>query len=408
MHLGKKRINKWITVSLLLCLACGGGSGDDSGGSTNSPDEAQVTLAAIFPNLTFDRPVAMLQHPIDDHRWYVVELGGRVLTVADDQAPVADVFIDIIQQVAVTGEGGLLAMAFHPDFAANGQVYLSYTAPGAPLVSRISQFKSPDAGITADPNTEVILLSVDQPFANHNGGQIGFGRDGYLYIGLGDGGSMGDPRGHAQNVQTLLGAFLRIDVNTSDAIRNKPYAIPPGNPYAAEMDCDSGAGCPEIHAWGFRNPWRWSFDMLTGELWVGDVGQNEWEEIDLLDVDTGRNFGWNLLEGNHCYQADTCDAAGKMPPVAEYDRSLGASVTGGYVYRGSTLPQLAGNYIFGDFISGRIFRLAANSAGNYNLELLLDTDLSIVSFAQDRNGEIYVLDFAGGQIYKVVPAGDKR
>ncbi len=247
-------------------------------------------------------------------------------------------------------------------------------------------------GQTLDPTSEQIILSVDQPFGNHNGGGIAFGNDGYLYIGFGDGGSGGDPLGNGQNTNTLLGAFLRIDVDGS-----APYTIPPDNPFAA------GGGRPEIYAYGFRNPWRWSFDRGTGDLWAGDVGQGLWEEVDRVAL--GGNYGWDIMEGSQCYNAASCDSAGMLPPIAEYSHAEGCSVTGGYVYRGADIPQLEGTYVYGDYCSGRIWGVFYNPAGGPFSQVLLDSGRVISSFAEGHDGELYLLDYTQGSIYRLVDAG---
>jgi uncharacterized repeat protein (TIGR03806 family) len=287
---------------------------------------------------------------------------------------------------------GLLGMAFHPDYANNGFVYLSYTAqPGSGLESRISRFTLNGTTQSLDPASESIVLRVDQPYGNHNGGHIAFGPDGYLYIGLGDGGSGGDPLGNGQNPATLLGAMLRIDVGDGTG----GYSIPPDNPFVG------GGGAPEVYAYGLRNPWRWSFDRSSGALWLGDVGQNAYEEVDIITG--GANYGWNLMEGNHCYPASaSCDSTGLVLPVAEYDHSQGISITGGYVYRGGDLPALAGRYLYADYGSGMIWSLHDNGSGGYSVSELLDTTLNIASFAEDQNGELYVLHL-GGTIHKLAP-----
>jgi glucose/arabinose dehydrogenase len=337
----------------------------------------------------FSLPVALLQTPQQTPHWYVVEKGGRVVRVAGEGAAARTaLFVDISDRVdAGPNEAGLLGMAFPPAFADNGQVYLSYTR-GGPLTSVLSRFSSRDGGLTLDAASEEVLLEVPQPFGNHNGGQIAFGPDGYLYYGLGDGGAGGDPLGHGQNTQTLLGAMLRLDVNGP-----RPYAIPPDNPFAG------GGGRPEIYAWGLRNPWRWSFDRHSGKLWVGDVGQNAWEEIDL--VSRGDNLGWNLWEGNHCFTPEACSREGVVMPVAEYSHALGCSVTGGYVYRGKAAPARFGKYIYGDFCSGTVWEL---DGGNVQAgpRVLLQSGLRISSFAEDRNGELYLLDYGSGGIFRLV------
>lgn len=352
--------------------------------------QSKVALEPLFAEQTFDRPVAMQQLPQGSSDWYVVEKGGTIERVSGEGLRAKrHLFVDLRDRVeSAPNEAGLLGMAFHPDFADNGEVFLSYTRAN-PLASVLSRFISHDGGLTLDPASEVVLLTVPQPYSNHNGGQIAFGPDGYLYYGLGDGGAAGDPQGNGQNTDTLLGAMLRLDVDGG-----APYAIPPDNPFAG------GGGRPEIYAWGLRNPWRWSFDRQSGALWVGDVGQNEWEEID--KVSRGDNLGWNRWEGSHCYAADTCVAAGMVMPVIDYPHSQGCSVTGGYVYRGKALPALQGQYLYGDFCSGHIWELDSGNPQE-GARILLLSAKRIASFAEDREGELYVLDYASGRIYRLVP-----
>lgn len=392
---------------LALCAAMAACSADDRtkasdftgevpAGCAEEDAKAQtIGLERMFKSVPFNEPLAMLQALGDTSRWYVVEKAGRVL-VFDNRPDVvrSEVFADILERVqARYSESGLLGMAFHPDFARNGQVFLSYTTHGTPLVSRVSRFLSRDGGRTLDAATETVLLELPQPYANHNGGQIEFGPDGFLYMGFGDGGAGGDPRGNGQNVDTLLGAMLRIDVD-----KGKPYAIPPDNPFAQANK--EGGGRPEIYAWGLRNPWRWSFDRATGELWVGDVGQNAWEEID--KVVRGGNYGWAIREGAHCYGTERCRTEGLIDPVAEYGHDEGCSVTGGYVYRGKAIPALQGAYLYGDFCSGRVWTLCQ---GKGPPRLLMNTGLNIGSFAEGLDGEVYVLQFGEkGAVYRLVAA----
>jgi glucose/arabinose dehydrogenase len=395
----KTKIAWSVSLVLLWVVACSSGSNESN--STNQPagtPPPAAAIAAAFPNLEFTQPVALLQSPLEQQRWYVVERAGAVRTFAGTNTTATTIFIDITDRVASQGEGGLLGMAFAPDFGATGALYLSYTGPGTPLTSHISRFTSLDDGLSADPLTEENILSVDQPFTNHNGGWIAFGPgDGFLYIGFGDGGSTGDLAGNGQNTQTLLGAILRLDVDHTEA--GKPYAIPIDNPFFNSTGCESSGDCREIFAWGFRNPWRGSFDAPTGDLWIGDVGQNAWEEIDL--VLAGGNYGWNILEGNHCYNAATCVSTGLIPPETEYDHSTGSSVTGGYIYRGTEIPEFFGDYIYGDFISGRIWRLIDAIHGGRQSEPIVDTGLNISAFAQDNNGEIYIISYSDGQIFRL-------
>ena len=356
---------------------------------------ATVVTQRVFPGLTFSSPVALLQAPGDATRWFVVEQGGTVRVFANvASVAVSSVFVSV-PGVTSGGEMGLLGMAFHPGFPGVPRVYLSYTTTVAgTLRSRVSEMTSSDGGLTLTAGSERVLLTIDQPFSNHNGGNIAFGPDGLLYAGFGDGGSGGDPLDNGQSLSTLLGKMLRIDVDGG-----QPYAIPGGaggNPFAGNPLCNldgTGSGsCPEIFAWGFRNPWRWSFDRQTGQLWAGDVGQNAWEEIDV--VVRGGNYGWRFREGAHCYAPSSgCPTAGLVEPVSEYGRSLGSSVTGGFVYRGGAIPGLSGSYVFGDFASGRIW--TPDPQGGLAPVQLAATNHLISSFGEDQDGELYVVDYAG-------------
>jgi glucose/arabinose dehydrogenase len=293
------------------------------------------------------------------------------------------VFLDIRDHVDFGGEKGLLGLALAPAFAQTGVFFIDYTRPG-PLRTEISSFTS--NGTVANKASEVVVLEIAQPYDNHNGGQVAFGPDGYLYVGMGDGGSGGDPQRNGQNKTALLGKVLRIDVSD----RTK-YRVPSDNPFAA------GGGRGEIWAYGLRNPWRFSFDTATGALWLGDVGQNAWEEIDV--VSRGANYGWNIMEATHCY-ASSCSAAGLTLPVFEYGHDLGCSVTGGFVDRGAA-PDLRGVYMFGDYCSGRIWGLRYDG-GVVASAQIATAGFSIGSFAQDRAGEVYVLQYgSAGGIYKI-------
>lgn len=355
-------------------------------------EQIDLSLQHVHTGLVFAQPVGLLQAPNDSSRWFVLEKAGRLIVFDDTLGTTSkSVFLDIRDRVDSSfGESGLLGMAFHPEFASNGFVFVSYTSSGNPLQSRVSRFRSMDGGLTVDSASEQVLLAVDQPFANHNGGWIGFGPDGLLHIGLGDGGSGGDPLGHGQNTDSLLGSVLRIDVDGP-----APYGIPADNPFVG-----GAGGRPEIYAWGVRNPWRWSFDQSTGTLWAGDVGQQSWEEIDI--VERGGNYGWNRREGAHCYGAPECDGAGLIDPITEYAHSQGCSVTGGYVYRGGAIPALDGVYVWGDYCSGRVWGLEYDEQGNPSPTVLLDSGHLISSFGQGHDGEIYLLAFAAGEIYKLV------
>ncbi len=365
---------------------------------------AEIELQRAFSPLTFDKPLALLQAPGDDSRWYVVEQGGYVHTFTGGQQS-ATLFADIsdrVQGVAYQGdERGLLGMAFPPDFATSRKVYLSYTRK-PDSASVISRFSSD--GISLDPGSEEVILTVAQPGSNHNGGNIAFGPDGYLYIGFGDGGGAGDQNNNAQNTANLLGAMLRIDVSRS--ANGKPYAIPADNPFASSSGCGSGAGCPEIWAWGLRNPWRWSFDRVTGKLWAADVGQDAWEEVNV--VEKGGNYGWRCYEGNHAYNTDGCEAPERyVAPLAEHghgDRT-NYSITGGYVYRGAAIPALRGTYIYGDFVSSVVRGLSVEPGSRPQELLEASYKYAISSFGEGNDGELYLVDYKSGHLFRIVPKG---
>ncbi|MEP7002998.1 MAG: PQQ-dependent sugar dehydrogenase [Chloroflexota bacterium] len=333
-------------------------------------------------NLTFNSMTGLFQAA--DGRWYVLEQTGRILTFRDGDASAA-VFLDIRDHVESGGEKGLLGFAFASNFAQSGVFFLDYTR-GGPLRTQISSFTSDR--LVADKASEVVILEIGQPFDNHNGGQLAFGPDGYLYIGMGDGGSAGDPQRNGQNRNALLGKILRIDVSDRTRYRN-----PSDNPFA------SGGGRGEIYAIGMRNPWRFSFDTETGVLWVADVGQNEYEEIDL--VSRGGNYGWNVMEGLHCYNVARCDMTGLSLPIFEYAHSLGCSVTGGFVHHGAG-PDLRGVYLYADYCSGRLWGIRYQDGRVAAQAQLATTGFSVGSLGQGRDGEVYVLQYgSGGRIYKV-------
>ena len=350
-----------------------------------STGRVQIRLTPVYQSAgSFSRPIFATQAPGDSSRWYVVEQAGRVRVFDDTPNPgQATTAIDL-RSIVDDGpnEAGLLSMAFHPDFATNRYVYLSYTT-GSPLTSRVVRYTADATGATFDASTDFEIFSVRQPFGNHNGGMIAFGQDGHLYLALGDGGSGGDPNGNGQNINTVLGAILRFDVDGGS-----PYAIPPTNPFAQTQGAD------EIFAWGLRNPWRFSFDRVTGELWAGDVGQGRLEEVDLIEL--GGNYGWNIREGDTCYNSNNCDTAGLIDPVAVYGRSEGVSITGGYVYRGTNIPGLVGVYLYADFSSGRLWGLFEDpNTGDREPDVLLNTGLNVASFAEGNDGEVYVVAFDG-------------
>lgn len=391
-----------LVFGLATIGACGGGGSGDDGtiGPANPPVSSTpvISTSHVFTALpAFTNPTAMRQAPGDSTRWFVAEKSGVIRVFANNaSSSSASTFLDIRAIVASAGEGGLLGFAFHPGFPATPEVYVSYTG-GSPFRSFVSRFFSTDGGQTLNPLTQEILVINPQPETNHNGGDLAFGPDGYLYIGFGDGGGGGDPYENGQDTMNLHGAIVRIDVDAGAL-----YEIPADNPFAANAPCVMGVGaadCPEIFAWGFRNPWRFSFDAVTSRLWAGDVGQGAWEEIDLVEL--GENYGWNDREGAHCFDPNPGCADTFRDPHAEYDHGLGRSVTGGYVYRGSELPDLVGWYVFGDFVTGRIFAFEQSSAAGVVPDVLLESGLSIVSFAEDNNGELFVLDYVVGTIHKV-------
>lgn len=320
-------------------------------------------------------------------RLFVVEQRG-VVRVLRDGVLLPHPFLDIAARVRAGGEQGLLGLAFHPRYRETGRYFVNYTRvpDGATVVAEYRVSEDPNRSEAA----ERVLLVVPQPYANHNGGMLAFGPDGFLYVALGDGGAAGDPGNRAQNPEELLGKILRLDVDRPGTTR--PYGIPPDNPFAR------GGGRPEVFALGLRNPWRFSFDRRTGELWVGDVGQNRWEEIDVIRP--GGNYGWRIMEGRHCFQPPVgCPTQGLVPPVAEYRLAEGrCSVIGGYVYRGRRMPDLVGTYLFGDYCSGEVFVLVQG-----RVQVLLRTPFRISSFGEDEDGELYVVDHQGA-VHRLVPA----
>lgn len=369
------------------------------------PAPAQAQLRATLLATGFNRPNNVVIDPVVPGAVYVVDQAGVVrafLNGAERPSP----FLNVSSLISTGGEQGLLGMAFPPDAATTGRVFVHYTNSSGNSVVRRYTRSSADP-MVLDPASAFALQwpktgggrqgFITQDFANHNGGNLAFGPDGYLYIGMGDGGSGDDPNHRAQNPQSLLGKMLRIDVNGATGATR--YAIPASNPFAGGAPCDNDTGaftanCPEIYAYGFRNPWRWSFDSGSGELWVGDVGQNNWEEVDR--VVRGGNYGWRCREGAHAYNASCGPNAGTaIDPVAEYDHSQGVSITGGHVYRGSAIPGLAGRFVFGDFGSGRIWHVARDATPTQQFTTGFDSGLSIASFAQDAAGEIYVVNFGG-------------
>jgi glucose/arabinose dehydrogenase len=349
---------------------------------TDFPDPAEFSWNLVAED--FSNSLGMASLYDNSNILYILEQEG-VIKVVQDGAVLPTDFLDIQDRVGSnSSEQGLLGIALDPDYKNNREFYLNYTNNQGNTV--ISRFVAEEGYLTALPSSEQILLSQNQPYANHNGGNLVFGPDGFLYIGLGDGGSGGDPQGNAQNTNTLLGKMLRIAVSGQDA-----YAIPADNPYA------NGGGRAEIWATGLRNPWRYSFDRLTGDLFIADVGQGNWEEINFLTSPAapGENFGWDYREGSHPYEGTPPGGLEFVDPIAEYDHSQGCSVTGGYVYRGQNLPEWNGVYFFGDYCSGVIWGLLPAAGGGWNMEVLFETGQNISSFGEDAFGEIYLISLDG-------------
>lgn len=365
----------------------------------NSSAAVNISLSAALAGAQFTQPVQVTHAGDGSGRLFVVQQDGKVMIIKNGQL-LATPFLDVSNLVILGGERGLLGLAFHPDFPTTPYFYLNYTrtSDGATVIARYSLSLDPDQ---ADASSAYILLTIAQPYSNHNGGQLLFSPvDGYLYIGMGDGGSGGDPQNRAQNLDTLLGKMLRLDVDSAS-----PYAIPADNPYV------NLPGLDEIWASGLRNPWRFSFDRLTGDLYIADVGQGAWEEVDFQAASTpgGLNFGWRCREGRHDYNFEpSCQPLTLIEPVAEYDHSLGCSITGGFVYRGHQYPNLTGRYFFGDYCSGRIWSIYQTSTDPIAFstpEMLLISSRNISSFGEDEAGELYVVDLKGS-VHQLVQLPD--
>ncbi len=325
-------------------------------------------------------------------RLFIVSQDGKIF-IYQNGAVLPTPFLDVSALVTRdASERGLLGLAFHPKYAQNGLFFIDYTDVNGDTAVARYKVSASDPNV-ADPSSAQIILSVPQPYANHNGGNVIFGPDDYLYIGLGDGGSEGDPLGNGQNPQTMLSKILRIDVDNGT-----PYGIPADNPYV-----NNPSLVKEAWAWGLRNPWRFNFDRATGDLYIGDVGQNQWEEIDFQPADSkgGENYGWNIMEATHKYSGAPAPAD-LVAPIFEYPHSQGCAVTGGYVYRGSALPDLQGVYFFSDYCFGTIWASYRDDSGKWNTNVFLDTHLTVTSFGQDDDGELYVTTGGGGTVLKLV------
>jgi quinoprotein glucose dehydrogenase len=368
--------------------------------AADAKEEAlDVSVERAFPELSFERPIVVTHANDGSDRVFVAEQEGIIKVFPNDQdIEEADVFLDIEDQVVYRdskNEEGLLGFAFHPKYKTNGHFFVYYTTADADLTSVVTRFTlSKDDPGKADPKSEVELLRVKQPYWNHNGGTLAFGPDGMLYVALGDGGNGGDPHRNGQNLTTLLGSILRIDVDHQDDGKN--YAIPKDNPFVGKTIVSGRAKdkevavAPEIYAYGFRNVWRLSFDQKTGSLWAADVGQGLWEEINI--VQSGGNYGWNMREAQHWFRPDGNDTQeGLIDPIWEYHHDIGKSITGGSVYRGRRVPELVGKYVYADYVSGLLWALDYNAAsgsvqGNYSIT---GKNQPIMSFGEDQSGEIY-------------------
>jgi glucose/arabinose dehydrogenase len=386
-----RRIATFFWAALLVgSLANCGGSKVTSAAPSSISIATQVLVTGLSSPLD-------LEHPNDSSgRLFVVEQGGTI-RIIQNGALLPQPFLDISSKVVVDGEMGLLGVTFHPNFATNRKFYVNYVRNNVgQFQSVIAEYQASAANLNfSDPATERILLTVDQVsnFNNHKAGQLAFGADGFLYFGLGDGGSGGDPFGHGQNTQILLGKLMRIDVNSTSP--GKQYAIPSDNPFVAS------GGLPEIYAYGFRNPWRFSFDSGTGRLFMADVGQNMFEEIDI--VQKGGNYGWNTMEGFHCFNPSSgCNMAGLSLPIVEIAHPEAEAVIGGFVYHGTAVAGMQGMYIFGD-LSGKIWSLTEGPPNTFTRASLATPGFNISSFGQDALGELYIVDIQNGRVLKIVP-----
>ncbi len=373
--------------------------------SSGPPTPAATTGGAFDPTaveLGFEVAVAGLESPLavahasdGSGRLFVVEQGGRVRIVRDG-ALESRPFLDIADRVLAGGEQGLLGLAFHPDFPDDARLFVNYTDRSGTTI--VSSFSVEDDADVADAASEVQILRIAQPYANHNGGAVAFGPDGMLYVATGDGGSANDPHDNGQRVDTLLGKILRVDVDAADG--EQAYAIPEDNPLADDPDA-----APEIWQTGLRNPWRMSFDTATGDLWIGDVGQGAWEEVNVARAGVGGlNFGWKRMEGVECFQDAGCEDPAYTLPVAEYDHSLGCSVVGGVVYHGTAVPTLVNGYLYADYCSGNFWVLDPSIEGRADARLVLNSGRSISAIGEDEDGEVYATDLSAGELLRIVGA----
>jgi glucose/arabinose dehydrogenase len=353
-------------------------------------------LSFAFPELEFKMPVELVSPEDNTNRIFVVEQSGRIMSFVNKRdVKNATVFLDIVKNVDSGGEKGLLGLAFHPNFKTNGFFYVNYTR-SSPLETVVSRFKANEASPqSADPKSEQVLLRFRQPYSNHNGGKIAFGKDGFLYISTGDGGSGGDPHNNGQDRTSWLGKILRINVDKP--VGTKKYSVPSDNPFRGNED----GYLEEIYAYGLRNVWRFNFDDETGQLWAGDVGQNKIEEVDIIEK--GGNYGWRIMEGEECFKPRDCKKEDLILPIWSYHQgsSTGRSVTGGYVCRDKNLPALNGKYIYGDFVSGNIWALTFSGNKATKNELIVSLPDGLSSFGEDSLKNLYVLSYGSGKVYSI-------
>lgn len=383
------RIRKYYLLLILAVVLIMSSCNETSSDQGSHAAMHQLQFTAAFGGETFDIPVGVRHAGDGSGRLFVVEKPGIISVLSGNiDKPTREVFIDLKHKVNSKGsEQGLLGLAFHPDYNNNGKFYVNYTTNQGTVIE--SYRSRSDGSNLGDPSSGEILLTFKQPFKNHNGGEVAFGPDGYLYIATGDGGSGGDPLGNGQNLETLLGKILRIDVDQKGG--DKLYAIPEDNPFYRNTD----GYREEIYAYGLRNPWRFSFDRDTGKLWAADVGQSTLEEIDIIE--NGHNYGWSTMEGSLCFDPkNNCKQDGITTPIWEYNpEGGGASITGGYVYRGKEIPSLVGKYVFSDFVDGRIWTLSFDGANKAVAEKLELEEFNITSFGEDEAGEIYASLYDG-------------
>ena len=366
----------------------------DSTATSTGANPSPVSVASQRFATGYNRPVFIANAADGSNRLFVVEKSGIIRILKEGQQ-LATPFLDISAIVrSSSNEQGLLGLAFHPEYEKNGRFFVAYTARSGE--NAIAEYRTiPPGSDTANPDSGNLLIAVSDPYPNHNGGMLAFGPDGYLYMSMGDGGSAGDPNGNGQNINAMLGKILRIDINGGG-----DYTIPPGNPFAAHPTARK-----EIWAYGLRNPWRFSFDRKTGDLWIADVGQGKWEEVDFqaAGAEGGLNYGWNIMEGDHCYQpAAGCAETGLTKPVFEYDHGRGCSITGGYVYRGTAIPSLTGRYLFTDYCSATLWALSRGADGKITSSELGKLPGGVTTFGEDEAGELYFAVDSEGTIYRLI------